>query len=221
MADGVRHKLEELIITGAFADGERLDEVRLSRRFSVSRTPLREAFRMLSASGLLELIPRRGAYVRHPTIVELVEMFEVMSELEAMCGRLAARRISDAELAALNKAALACEQALGEDDTDGYYRANEKLHTILYEASGNGFLAAEARKLQRRLQPFRRMQLHVRGRMKQSMDEHRAIIAALQAGDAPAAEAALRTHVAVQGEKFNDLAASYRRSGLRAQSEPA
>ncbi|MCY6381108.1 GntR family transcriptional regulator [Hoeflea prorocentri] len=215
MADSVRQKLEELIITGAFADGERLDEMRLARRFRVSRTPLREAFRMLAASGLLELVPRRGAYVRHPTMVGLVEMFEVMAELEALCGRLAARRISDEELAALEKAAIACEQALGEDDADAYYHANETLHTILYEASGNGFLATEARKLQRRLQPFRRMQLHVRGRMKQSMGEHRSIIAALEAGNAAEVERSLRKHVAIQGEKFNDLAASYSRSGLQ------
>lgn len=213
-ADSIRQTLEQLIITGEFADGERLDEIRLSERFAVSRTPLREAFQMLAASGLLELVPRRGAYVRQPGIVELVEMFEVMAELEGMCGRLAARRISDRELEDLNKAAEACETALSAGNSDAYYRENEQLHNLLYDASGNSFLAGEARKLQRRLQPFRRMQLQVRGRMQQSMDEHRAIISALENGDPQRAENELRGHVAIQGEKFNDLMAQLNRSKL-------
>ena len=214
-ADSIRQTLEQLIVTGAFADGERLDEIRLSRRFSVSRTPLREAFQMLAASGLLELVPRRGAYVRHPGIIELVEMFEVMAELEGMCGRLAARRLTNDSLREIKEAAQDCEKALKSGNSDAYYDKNERFHNLLYEASGNSFLASEARKLQRRLQPFRRMQLRVRGRMTQSMEEHRAIVAALEAGDADAAEHALRDHIAVQGEKFNDLMAHYNKSKLK------
>ncbi len=211
-AESIRRTLEHLIITGEFADGERLDEIRLAERFSVSRTPLREAFQTLAATGLLELVPRRGAYVRHPSIIELVEMFEVMAELEGMCGRLAARRVTEEDLETINQAAMACETALEQGDTDAYYRENERLHELWYEASGNGFLAAEARRLQRRLQPFRRTQLHVRGRKEQSMAEHRAIIKALADGDPDRAERELRDHVAIQGEKFNDLMAQYSRS---------
>lgn len=214
-ADSIRETLEQLIITGEFSDGDRLDETRLSERFSVSRTPFREALQMLAASGLLELIPRRGAYVRHPGIVELVQMFEVMAELEGMCGRLAARRLTNDDLAALKKAATACETALETGDADAYYRENEDFHNLLYAASGNGFLASEARRLQKRLQPFRRMQLHVRGRMKQSMAEHRKILVALELGDAAAAETELQDHIAIQGEKFNDLMAQYHRSITR------
>jgi DNA-binding GntR family transcriptional regulator len=214
-ADSIRETLEQLIITGAFADGDRLDETRLSERFSVSRTPLREAFQMLAASGLVQLIPRRGAYVRHPGIVELVQMFEVMAELEGMCGRLAARRLTDEDLVRLNQAAAACESALEGGDADAYYRENEHFHSLLYAASGNSFLASEARRLQKRLQPFRRMQLHIRGRMAQSMAEHRNILAALENGDSAGAEQELRSHIAVQGEKFNDLMAHYDRANLR------
>ena len=95
-ADSIRETLEQVIVTEAFADGDRLDETRLSERFSVSRTPLREALQMLAASGLVQLVPHRGAYVRHPGVVELVQMFEVMAELEGMCGRLAAKRLPTA-----------------------------------------------------------------------------------------------------------------------------
>ena len=211
-ADRIRESLEQSIIEGEFEDGERLDEVRLATGFGVSRTPFREALQMLAGSGLVELIPRRGAYVRHPGIVELVEMFEVMAELEALCGKLAARRASPADLDAIAKAANACEASMATHDTDLYYHENERFHHLIYEGSGNSFLAAEAKKLHRRLRPFRRMQLRARGRMEQSMKEHASILAALEAGDSDAAADALRSHVSVQGERFNDLISSYEKA---------
>lgn len=211
-AEKIRESLEQRIIEGEFKDGDRLDEVSLATRFGVSRTPLREALRMLAGSGLVELVPGRGAFVRHPGIVELVEMFEVMAELEALCGRLAARRISSGDLAELTVAARACEQAMEKDDPDGYYHSNEEFHQRIYKATGNSFLVAEAGRLQRRLRPFRRMQLRAKGRMRQSMDEHREILRALGAGDSAAAGDALRSHVIVQGERFHDLLASYENS---------
>ena len=117
-ADGVREALEQMIVTGDLADGERLDEVTLAERFGCSRTPLREAFQALAASGLVQLIPRRGAFVRHPGLEEMVEMFEVMAELEALCGRLAARRVTPGLLAALQATVAACEAAVARDDHD-------------------------------------------------------------------------------------------------------
>ncbi|WP_209424487.1 GntR family transcriptional regulator [Pararhodobacter sp. SW119] len=213
-ADGVRHELEQLILTGDLADGDRLDEVSLAERFGCSRTPLREAFQALAASGLVQLIPHRGAFVRHPAFEELVEMFEVMAELEALCGRLATRRITRPLLAALHETVIACEAAVHDADSDRYYAENERFHMLLYQAGGNRFLADEAARLHRRLKPFRRMQLQVRGRMAQSLDEHRQVLAALERGESEAAADALRNHVAVQGSKFNDLMASYRRSPL-------
>lgn len=221
MADHVREALEQMIITGEFADGERLDEIRLAERFNVSRTPLREAFQVLAASGLVELLPRRGAFVRHPAFHEMIEMFEVMAEMEAFCGRLAARRVTPEVLAEIRETVIACEAAVEAGDTDGYYRENGRFHHLIYTASGNEFLAGEAQRLHRRLQPFRRMQLRVRGRMGQSLTEHRQILDALEAGDSDAAETILRDHVAVQGGKFNDLMASYKQSNLRAKPQMA
>lgn len=216
-ADEVREALEHLIFTGEFASGDRLDEVTLAARFNVSRTPLREALHALAASGFVEQRPGRGAFVRHPSFPELVEMFEVMAELEGFCGRLAARRISDAELTALKHSAKACELARAGGDTDDYYWKNEEFHRLLYQASGNDFLAMEAQRLHRRLQPFRRLQLRARGRMKQSMDEHRAILKALEDGDPVQAERELRNHVTVQGERFTDLMASMTRADSAAR----
>ena len=207
-ADDIAEALEALIFDGTFSDGDRLDEVRLADHFGVSRTPLREAFQRLALSGLVELIPRRGAFVRQPGPVELMEMFEVMAELEAVCGRLAAMRISDRALADLRAANTACQKAVDAADTDSYYGHNEDFHRIIYRQSDNSFLEQEAAKLHKRLKPFRRQQLKFRGRMAQSMAEHEAIVDALTKGDAERAAAALRAHVAVQGEKFHNLMTS-------------
>jgi|UPI0003239AB8 DNA-binding GntR family transcriptional regulator len=207
-ADNIAEALEERIFNGTYPNGERLDEVRLAEQFGVSRTPLREAFQRLALSGLVELIPRRGAFVRQPGPIELMEMFEVMSELEAICGRLAARRITEEALAELRDANSKCKAAVAANDTDRYYTENERFHRVIYRQSGNGFLEQEAAKLHKRLKPFRRQQLRFRGRMGQSMAEHEAIVAALSAGDSDRAGQVLRDHVAVQGEKFHHLMAS-------------
>lgn len=211
-ADNIAEQLEELIFNGTFVDGDRLDEVRLAEQFGVSRTPLREAFQRLALSGLVELIPRRGAFIRQPGPVELMEMFEVMAELEAVCGRLAAMRISEAALKELRDANHKCKQAVEARDADAYYCENERFHRIIYQQSGNGFLAQEAGKLHHRLKPFRRQQLRFRGRMAQSMAEHERIVAALEEGTAEIASETLRNHVAVQGEKFHQLMATLKAS---------
>ncbi len=214
IADQIRESIEQQIVTGEFADGERLDEVKLAEKFGVSLTPLREAFQSLAASGLVELVPHRGAFIRHPSFVELVEMFEVMAELEALCGTRAARRITDEQLEEIAVTIEKCEAALTQGDTDEYYRENELFHMLIYDACGNGFLTDQARHLHRRLRPYRRMQLRVRGRMPESMREHRKILAALKAGNAEETARILRSHVAIQGEKFNDLMASCRETSL-------
>ena len=206
-ADAIAEAIEGLIFSGEFANGDRLDEIRLAERFGVSRTPVREAFQKLALSGLIAQIPRRGVFVRQPGPVELIEMFEVMAEIEAMCGRFAARRISDKALDRLRAANTACADAVKAGDVDAYYLENERFHHMIYAQSGNGFLEQEALRLHRRLKPFRRMQLRLRGRMAQSMAEHEAIVQALADGDAARASEALQSHVAIQGEKFHHLMA--------------
>lgn len=214
-ADTIKTDIENAILTGAFADGERLDEMRLSEKHDVSRTPVREALQMLAASGLVELIPHRGAFVRFPSVREIVEMFEVMGELESLAARLAARRITDIKMAELNAACEACMLAEKAQDHAKYYAENERFHHFIYEASGNQFLISEATRLYRRLQPIRRLQLQARGRLSQSMNEHAAIRDAIAKGDGESAANLLRQHIVIQGEKFNDLVASYKLSDER------
>lgn len=204
-ADKIAEELEQLILTDNYCDGERLDEVKLAQQFGVSRTPVREALQKLSLSGLVEQIPRRGVFVCQPGPVELLEMFEYMAEIEAVCGRLAAKRISETALVSLEEANTKCQLAVESNEADEYYRENEQFHHIIYKQSGNEFLENEALRLHRRLKPFRRIQLHLRGRMKQSLAEHKDIVQALSDGNPDRAADALRGHVAVQGEKFHHM----------------
>jgi DNA-binding GntR family transcriptional regulator len=202
----VRESIENAIAWGIRLPGERLDEQQLAMEFGVSRTPVREALQQLAAAGFVDLRPRRGAIVAMPSAERLYEMFEVMAELEAMCARLAARRISPEGVVELVAAHEACAARVAS--ADDYYSANETFHQVIYRLAGNGFLASEALALQKRLRPFRRLQLRVAGRISTSLAEHEAIVEAIRAGDGEAASNAIRSHVRVQGERFSDLVAS-------------
>lgn len=208
LADRVRLGLEREIVTGDLAPGTRLDEVGLAGRYRVSRTPVREALMQLAASGLVEMRPRQGALVAAIGTFQLVEMFEVMSELEALCARFAARRMTPAErdeLAALHEA---CLPYLERADADGYYEMNLRFHEAIYAGSHNAFLEQETRKIRLRVSPYRRMQLHRPGRLADSHGEHGRVVAAIRAGDQDRAASLLKDHVAVQSGTFVDFLAS-------------
>src|SRR5437763_13034882 len=126
--EALREAIEDKIATGAFPPGMRLDETELTQKFGVSRTPLREALIQLSSMGIVSIRPRRGAVVSDVTPQRLLEMFEVMAELEAMCARLAARRMSDADQQQLLRAHGACEAACMAADPANYYHENQHFH---------------------------------------------------------------------------------------------
>lgn len=207
-ATGFKAQLEDDVVTGRLAPGARLNEASLAARFGVSRTPVRETLRQLAAQGLVEIRPYRGAIVSSPDPKSLMEMFEVVAELEAMCGRLAARRLTDESEKKLTEALQACAVAAKNGDPDAYYFENERFHHAIYKASGNAFLEEQAMSLQKRLAPFRRLQLRVRNRIINSQREHDAIVRAIISSDPEGAANALRSHVIVQGERFTDLMAS-------------
>ncbi|WP_267421326.1 GntR family transcriptional regulator [Methylobacterium sp. GC_Met_2] len=209
-AQRLKQRIEDEIVAGELALGSRLDENQLAIRFGVSRTPIREALLQLAATGLIQTKPRRGAIVSAPEPHLLLAMFETMAEIEAACGRLAARRLVPADAAALQAALAGCRAAMVAEDAEAYYAENYVFHSVVYRASHNDFLADQALTLHRRLAPYRRLQLRVRQRVPQSLAEHEAIVAAILAGDAAQAADALRGHVIVQGDRFTDLVAGLR-----------
>lgn len=204
----LRDEIESEILTGQMAPGYRLDEVFLATRFGVSRTPIREALMQLSAAGLIEIRPRRGAIVASVGPERLIEMFEVMAELEGLAGRLATRRHSAADARAITTAHEACREAMGSGDSDAYYYENEHFHYAIYEASHSQYLIEQCTALHRRLKPYRRLQLRVRNRVAKSFAEHDQFVKAMHAGDDAAACLIMRDHVAIQGERFSDFISS-------------
>ncbi len=209
----VRELIEESIATGHFPPGMRLDETMLAERFKVSRTPLREALFQLASVGIVEMTPRRGSVVAEVTPHQLVEMFEVMGELEGMCGRLAARRVSHEEQVRLLESLRACEHASKAMNPDRYYYENQQFHHLIYAGSHNSFLHQQASALHRRLSPYRRLQLRVRDRVPKSFSEHEGIVSALISGQSDQAAELLRAHTIIQGQRFADLIASL--AGMR------
>jgi len=204
----LKETLEQEIVTGQLAPGVRLEEMGLADRFGVSRTPVREALNQLASIGLVEIRPRRGAVVAAFGLKEMMEMFEVMAELEGMCGQLSARRMTAEErtqLAACHERARAFAEA---EDHDGYYDANVCFHECIYQGSRNSFLAGQTRALRNRLAPYRRLQLRQHQRLSQSFAEHGEILETILQGDEVRARKLLSQHVTVQSGSFADFIAT-------------
>jgi DNA-binding GntR family transcriptional regulator len=205
LSEQLLEAIEERIVTGEFPPGARLDEVDLAEAFGVSRTPIREALIRLASIHMIEKMPRKGWAVAPASPRRLCEMFEFMAEMEALCGRFAARRATPFQLQQLLAAHEACRDV---KDPDDYYRLNEVFHVALYQSSGNEFLIEQTLEMQRRARPYRRLQLRAPARIAASFAEHERIVAAIRANDADLAAERLRQHVMVQGERFANLVQS-------------
>lgn len=208
-------QLQTDIITGKLPPGTRLDELSLADRFGVSRTPVREALLQLRAIGLVESEGKKGTVVSAPAIDTVIEMFETMSELEAVCGSLAARRMQADDRDAVLAAHDACADALRRDDKEAFYEGNAVFHRSIFSASRNRFLADQAAMLHQRLAPLRALAFKVD--LKQSHAEHQRIVDALLSGDCDRTAQALREHSFTQGSRFSDFAITLSSMGFRAR----
>lgn len=209
LADRIRKELETAISAGRIEPGSRLDEQEIADRFGVSRTPVREAFRLLAASNLVELRGRQGAMVRSIGGHTLVEMFQVMAELEGLCARLAARRITPAQIARIDAIHLRLEDLATPDEVDAFYDVNQEFHEAIYEASCNAFLAEQTRRLRNQVAAYRRRVTRMPTRIAATLKEHAAVIEAIRAHDAERAHTAMRDHVNLLGDDLLDFLAAY------------
>ncbi|CAN5707351.1 GntR family transcriptional regulator [soil metagenome] len=204
--DEVSVALRERIFAGELAPGSFLDEAALCEAMKISRTPLREALKVLTAEGLVRHEPRRGCFVNQVTEKDLDEIFPVIALLEGRCAFEAARNASDADLLALE----ALHDKLGKHArakriTD-YYEVNHAIHEAIILLAGNRWLAQVIGDLRKILRLARLQQLHAPGRLQQSLSEHMAVFAALKARDSEGADAAMRTHLTRQRVALRELA---------------
>lgn len=210
----IRAALEDDIVTGRLNAGDKLDEQQLAARFSVSRTPVREAIRHLEAQGIVQVRPRMGAVVATFTIPQIIEMFEVMAQLESLCARLAARRMNAEEKENLQECHEICGEAARIGEFNDYYHKNVTFHEAIYAGAHNGYLQEQTRRLRSLLAAYRRYQLSFKGRIAASYAEHGAIVKAILESDAEAASLYMHEHVNIQGDTFTDFLATLPSAGV-------
>lgn len=196
------------IFSGELKPGEFLDEPALVEDLKISRTPLREALKVLDAEGLIRHEPRRGCFVKEVTEQDLDEIFPVIALLEGRCAHEAARNASDAELDALQVLHDRLSQEAAAGQIEAYYEANFAIHEAIIALANNRWLAQSISDLRKILKLARLQQLHAPGRLAQSLTEHLAVFAALKARDCEGAEVAMRTHLTRQRVALRDLARS-------------
>jgi DNA-binding GntR family transcriptional regulator len=225
LSDEVFHALVKAILSGEMQPGARLDEPSISRKFGVSRTPIREALRRLSGIGLVEVTPRKGGTVARIDVEQLNNMFEALAEFEGLCARLSAVRMTTLEKKRLDVLNTNRPKSIAEGNRD-FAALNNEFHEAIYQGAHNPSIASVTRNFRQRLAPFRALQF-VPGRTEYSFHEHDEIVRAILTSDGERAYALMRDHVIGTGlqviEHFSrkgDVASSQTASPSVAEGRP-
>ena len=192
----VAQRLRQMLVENRIAPGAKLNERELCEELKVSRTPLREAIKMLAAEGLVELLPNRGAIAVVLTPQDVQHTFEVMAGLEAQSGELAAQRITDQELQEIQALHFEMLAAFTRVDLPAYYRLNAAIHTAINVAARNPVLTATYQQVNARLQALRFRSNQDSGKWKAAVLEHNEMVVALQARDGARLGQVLAQHLA-------------------------
>ncbi|QNN56089.1 GntR family transcriptional regulator [Diaphorobacter ruginosibacter] len=203
--DQVAERLRELIFDGVLAPGSFLDEIRLCEQLEISRTPLREALKVLVAEGLARHEPRRGCFVAQITERDVDDIFPIIELLEGRAAYEATQKANQADIQALELLHERLTHHAQAGDINEYYAANLSIHEAFITLADNRWLAQSIGDLRKILRLARLQQLHAPGRLQQSLSEHLAVFAALKRRDAPAAEQAMRHHLSAQREALREL----------------
>lgn len=210
LAEYLHAELEKEIVSGSYKPGDRLDEQEIALRYGVSRTPVREAFRLLGADNMVDMKSRQGVVVRKIGVTTLLEMFQVMAELEGLCARQAARRISQKQRDDLMQAHEKLEKAAAaECDVETFYAINKEFHELIYDAAKNTYLADQTRQLRNRVAPFRRQVTGRPHRYEKTIREHARILQAIFEHNDEEAHSAMRDHLNLLGDDLTDFIAAY------------
>jgi DNA-binding GntR family transcriptional regulator len=191
----VAERLRQRIFSHELAPGSWIDEQRLAEEYGISRTPLREALKVLASEGLVTLKPRRGCYVTEISEQDLQDIFPLLAMLE---GRAVAQAIEQAQpedIAELEALHARLESAAQGRKIERFFETNQEFHRKLQELSGNRWMLTLVQHLRKVMKLSRLLSLSHEGRLEQSLDEHRRIMAAIRCGDVGEAEAAMRDHL--------------------------
>lgn len=201
----VAERLRQRIYSHELPAGAWIDEQALAEQYGISRTPLREALKVLASEGLVTLKPRRGCYVTEISEQDLDEIFPLMAILEGRCAAETARRASAADLARLEAIHLELEAHAAAGRIEGFFDANQRFHAEVQRVANNRWLTHVIQDLRKVLKLTRLHSLTIDGRLLQSLVEHRTILAALKAHDVAAAEKAMQDHLLAGREALAKL----------------
>ena len=201
----IRKRIENEFREGKLVPGTALDERALATKFKTSRTPVREALLLLSAQGLIDIIPRTGIYVKKLTAYELIAMMEGLAELEGVLARLAAQRINTQCAKEIKDAIKQTEKFANAHDISNYQLANVQFHEAIYRASGNPYIVEQTKAVRLQISGYRRHLFEKPGRLKKSQIEHKAVAELILKGEADKAADAMREHISSGGKAFADL----------------
>ncbi len=193
----VHEHLREEIISGRLMPGTELHEAALARSLGVSRGPIREALGRLATEGLVAIRPRRGAVVRALSSAEFIEAYQVREALEMMSVRLAVPKLTAEDLAAMERLIDDMASRGEAGDVQGFFEANTEFHQRFFEVAGNGMLSELYRQLRGQIDRHRLRSLELRGDLRRSIDEHRAILWAARTGDVERAVRLISDHIRV------------------------
>jgi DNA-binding GntR family transcriptional regulator len=202
LRERVHRHLREEILANRLPPGTELGEVALAESLGVSRAPVREAIGRLAAEGLVTTRPRRGAVVSALTAAEFLEAYQVREALETQAIRLAVPRLEDEDVARLEAMVARQAQLAKSGDVGPFFQSNAEFHRLIVEASGNGMLMEMHGQLTAHMGRYRTRSLALRGTLRRSVSEHRAILRAVRARDAERAAALLGDHIRVPQERL-------------------
>ncbi len=205
MHEEVATRLRNMVFERQLAPGQWIDELALANDWQISRTPLREALKVLAAEGLVTSVPRQGCKVTEMSEDDADELFPVMALLEGRCAHEAALRASDDALLHLQRLHDQLERTAAAHDLDGYYRVNHEFHSAVQSLAANRWLDRVSADLRRFMRLWRGRQLKLPGRIEASIQEHRELLAAIVERDPARAERAMHDHLMAQSRALTTL----------------
>ena len=191
----VAERLRQRIFAHELTPGTWIDEQKLAEQYGISRTPLREALKVLAAEGLVDLKPRRGCYVTEISRQDIDDIFPLMAMLEGRCAFIAVQLAKPEDIRDLKAIHEKLELAAKESRIDAFFEANQEFHRRIQELTNNRWLLSVIQDLRKVLKLSRLHSLSLEGRLQQSLEEHRVIMAAFEAGDAEKAEKSMHDHL--------------------------
>ena len=203
LAVEITERLRQMILEGQLQPGEKINEKLLTQQFGVSRTPLREAMKVLAADALLELIPNRGAIITKQSTAELAEVFRVLATLEGLAGELAAENAKQSDLDEIEALTRDLRKSYDAGDRPTYFRINQLIHAKILSAAGNETLARMHESIAFRVQRARYQSNLTAERWANAVAEHEAIAQALSARDSERSGCLLKIHLSRKFDSIN------------------